>query len=43
MNWQQIATLVILLLILGFSYWAWREALANHRASREKKSSKQQV
>lgn len=43
MSWQQIATLVILLLVLGFSYWAWREALASQEKPKEKRSSKQQA
>lgn len=34
MTGQQLATLVILLVMILFSAWAYRESLAHHRSAR---------
>lgn len=39
MNWQQIATLVFLVVMITVSFWAYRESIAYHKEQREKQIS----
>lgn len=43
MNWQQIATLVFLTLMIAFAFWAYRESVAYQKEQQRKEASSEKT